>query len=202
MQDQTLIAVAAVAATLLGSVGVVGQIIVANKQARLQEATAYREQAVAWRELEADWTRLLLAGHGPEIAINYGVDRAIAGAYKIALTEYKTARLKAMDSVNSGEFANLPEQRQASVHSALWETEQVKWQQLVPYESSVRRILVHLAQLTDLILRGRLSVHAVYDAIGHDLMKHRGALGAVTRFSYDYDGCIAGTNFENNWWRD
>lgn len=37
------------------------------------------------------------------------------------------------------------------------------------YEVSVRRILIHLAQIADLVISRRITVSEVYDAIGHDL---------------------------------
>lgn len=192
MDEQTLIGVAAVVATLLGSLGVVGQIHVARRQANLEEATAYRDQATAWRELRHEWEQLLAAGLGPTRARQRGVPTAFCDHYADLLEACKRARVEAQKAFDDGYV----EERQ----SELWAKEREAFDNLVPIEDSIRRVLVHLAQLSDLIIRRRLSVHAVYDAMGHDVLRERDALEAVTRHAYDFGGCVAPAFEEARWW--
>lgn len=193
MDSQTWIAIAALAATALGSAGVLGQIVVARRQANLQEVTAYREQADAWAGFALDWHRMLLAGLGPGRAIAHGVDRKVAENYREQLEAYRRARVEATRVMDEHGFSgdHLEE---------AWEAEASARDALAGVEASVRRVLVHLAQLASLVLNGRLSVAAVYDAIGHDVLREHDALISVTRYAYDYGGCIAPIHEEARSW--
>ena len=192
MDNATALGLAAVFATALGSLGVIGQILVARRQANLQEAAAYRDQVEAWMALRSEWHRLLAAGLGPNQATNRGVPRHVCQEYSSLLEEYRSARVAAQIEFDEG----YDEERQ----EALWKRESEAWDALLPMQDSVRRVLLHFAQLSALIIRRRLSVDAVYDALAHDVLREREAITAVTRHAYDYGGCVGPIFEESRWW--
>ena len=163
-------------------------VLVTARQARLQEASAYRDQADAWRELAADWQVLAMVGLGPDRAELRGFDTEFAREYGRLLSAYRDARVQYMemmdrnvDATSSDEIGPDWERLSSAESEAL--------KSLRNYEPSVRRVLIHLAQVADLVLRRRLSIHAVYDALGHDLRREQIAIGNVTKYPADEDGC-------------
>ena len=194
MDQQVLLGVAAVVATLLGSLGVVGQILVARRQVNLEEANAYRDQAKAWRELRPDWERLLAAGLGPTRAGQRGVPTNCCDEYARLLEACRGARVAAQQAFDSG--------YEATRQSDLWDLERETFAKLAPIEGAIRQVLIHFAQSSDLIIRRRLSISAVYDALGHDVLREREAVEAVTRHAYDFGGCVAPAFEEGRWWAD
>jgi hypothetical protein len=163
-------------------------VLVTARQARLQEASAYRDQATAWRDLAADWQVLAIVGLGPEQAARRGFDTLVVAEYQARLTAYRDARVRYIkmldrnvDAVTSDDFG--PD------WELLSEAEATAWEQLRTYEPAVRRVLIHLAQVADLVLRRRLSINAVYDALGHDLRREQAAVANVTKYPADESGC-------------
>lgn len=189
------IAVAAVLATLLGSIGVIGQIVVTRRQLVLQEAATYRDQADAWRALSFDWQTVLIAGYGPVTARAIGMDVARCDAYEAVLAEYRDARLHWHDVTSREAEAN------ESEGVDTWERSARAQAALDSYRSAVRNVLVYLAQLSDLVLRRRLSVRSLYDAVGHDLIRDASALRTVARLPYDSIGCPGPMHHEIEVWR-
>lgn len=192
-----VIARAAVLATLVGSLGVLGQIWVTRRQLGLQEAATYRDQAQPWRALAIDWRLLVVVGLGPHTARQVGLDAQACRRYEGVLEEYRTARLEWHDAL-----LRLDQEGQEGV----WPDEAAERMQharaaLEPYHSAVRAVLVHLAQLCDLVLRRRLSARSLHDAVGHDLLRDEGALRRVARLPYDLGGCPGPEHHEAEGWR-
>lgn len=191
-QFNLLISIALLAATALGSLGVVAQVLVARKQSHLEEATSFREQTKAWAELGADWQLLLLVAYGPTAARRRGVRDESCSEYRQILGEYRDARVETQQRIDTAiDSDDLTDD---------FARERDKGDALVPYEASVRRVMLHLAQLCDLVVRRRVELAAIYDALGHDVLRERDAMSVVVRFSYDHFGCIAPANEEGRWW--
>jgi len=163
-------------------------VLVTARQARLQEASAYRDQATAWRELASDWQVLAIVGLGPDRAARRGFDAEAIAQYKTHLTAYRDARVQYIAMMDSNVDAATSDD-----YGPDWEllasAESQAWERLQTYEPAVRRILIHLAQVADLVLRRRLSITAVYDALGHDLRRDQAAIANVTKYPADESGC-------------
>ena len=124
------------------------QVLIARKQAHLQEAEACREQARAWHELRSDWRTLVKVGIGPTHAHNRGFDLRFVNSYTVKLVGYRNAKLAenrfhVSDTSTDGEAANIKEEI-GEASAALTE-----------YRDSVRRVVLHLAQVSDLIINRR-----------------------------------------------
>lgn len=192
-----VIALAAVLATLVGSLGVLGQIWVTRRQLGLQEAATYRDQAQAWRALAGDWGLLVVVGLGPHLARQVGLDADVCRRYERALEEYRTARLEWHDALlrldQDGQEGCWPDEAEERLQRARAAMD--------PYHSAVRAVLVHLAQLADLVLRRRLSARSLHDSVGHDLVRDEAALRRVARLPYDVGLCPGPEHHEAEGWR-
>ena len=177
--------------------GVIGQIIVARRQANLQEASTYRDQASAWLSLRAEWERVVLVGLGPHEARRRGAAQDLCDDYATVLGKYRIARVDLQDAIDR---PHSPDRE--SLVSAAFTQESLARGLLAPYELAVRRVLIFLAQTADLVLRGRLSLLSIYDAVAHDVLRESEALNNVTTFSHHSGGCMGPWNQEGRWWRD
>jgi len=84
---------AAIVATGVGSVAVLGQAAVQVGQHRLQTAQAQQQQADAWYRLRDDWQRCNLAAVGPSLASNWGIPEPEVVAFQAMLERYRNADL-------------------------------------------------------------------------------------------------------------
>lgn len=183
-------------ATVLGTLGVFVQARIATRQTALQEVESARQERRAWSQLQGDWRATLIVGCGPERGAI--IDPLAAASYKGRLVAYRDAHLAAWASdehpgpgdETSGEVED-HFRRDIAAYGALSKD-----------RAAVARILSHLCQVANFHFEGRISISAVYGAIGLDLVEHSATLRAVTRHAPDFqEGCVAGVYDEARLWR-
>ena len=194
MISTDLLAIAVFVATLLGALGVLGQVVVTRSQSKLQEAAAYSEQARAWQAIGDHWQNAVLVGYGPDTARQFGLDATKCQDYAALLEGYRQARFKYHEAL-------MEMDRGGDLDDQVIDSLTTREADLAPYRESVRLILVHLAQLSDLLLRRRLREGVVYDALGHDLLRDSAAVDVITSLPYDGGGHPGPMHDEIAGWR-
>ncbi len=170
-------------------------IFLGRRANRLAESAGQGEDARAWAALANEWRlALLIAGH-PGAATRHESEQ-----YFAVIARYRDARVgffKAMDNGGreaggSGEFPELD-------RAMAQELEAVE--ALATYRIAVERVLGHLAEVADRVVRGRLSVAAGYAAFGRDIVRARPALRRLLAISADSDGCPGSSWPEVHGWQ-
>ncbi|MGY3519920.1 hypothetical protein ACVMYR_26805 [Micromonospora sp. PTRAS2] len=194
MDQQTLATWAAAAVATVSALIVLGQLRVQRRQGQLQEAEAHRQQAKAWAELADSWDLALLATIGTAAVGRFGVTQAKAAEFLDAVERYRETSVAYRD-ISLGEVAGDFDKAHAEQMSAA--------EGLAAYRSAARRIITHLAQVSSLVLRGRLSLHAAYEAFGLDVIRAEGDLSNLLRSSFGHgSNCPASENWEWDTWRE
>ena len=144
---------------------VVLQLRVQRGQHRLQDAESHRQQAAAWREISPDWEKALLAAVGISAVHRFAVPNSEAVKYIRAVERYREAQidflaLQEQDRLLSADDWNEWDKR---VGESL--------EDLAPYQQAVQRVVAHLAQVSGLVLRGRVPLEIAYDAFGMQLLR-------------------------------
>jgi hypothetical protein len=187
--DTTTLAL--IVATAVGSVAVLGQALAQRGQHRLEEAQAHLQQADAWKSLQSDWVHCLLIaqGHAPGVS-EWQVKQLADLVEKFREADLRWLSLNEPGEVDQDDYDKLiRESREA-------------YDALDPYRASVQRVIIHLAQLASLVLRKRISIATVYDAIGYDLLSLGDQIRPLVSLPYGSDsGCVAPTNMEKDYWR-
>ncbi|MET8462850.1 hypothetical protein [Micromonospora zamorensis] len=187
---------AGAAVALVGAVFVWTQVVVQRGQHRLQEAETHRQQATAWAALSEHWEVAQLVAVGPSAARWFGVPEEKSSDYLAAIEEFRAARVEflefiELDSVNDYDW----DKYDKGVISAT--------SRLSSYHRSVQRIVTHLAQVSSLTLRGRLSIEVAYDAFGIELLRVRKHLPNLVREGYAVrSSCPGPLNTELALWRE
>jgi hypothetical protein len=193
VQDMADWAGAAVA--LVGAVFVWTQVMIQRGQHRLQEAETHQQQAEAWSKLAADWETAQLVAAGRAAVGRFGAAEADLREYFAVVEEVRTARVYFLDFIERDHIS-----------AEDWEKYDVgiaeSASRLNPYRRSVQRVVIHLAQVSGLVLRGRLSMQVAYDAFGLQAVRLRHYLPNLVREGYALrTSCPGPTNMELALWR-
>ncbi|SCE64023.1 hypothetical protein GA0070563_10160 [Micromonospora carbonacea] len=187
---------AGAAVALIGAAFVWTQVVVQRGQHRLQEAETHRQQATAWAALSSDWEVAQLVAAGPTAARWFGASPEKSREYLAAIEEFRAARVRFLDLLELD-----------SVTDSDWDEYEEGVAQatsgLSLYHRSVRRIVTHLAQVSGLVMRSRLSTQVAYDAFGIELLRVRHHLPNLMREGYAIrSSCPGPINTELALWRE
>ncbi|MFD6735799.1 hypothetical protein ACFWDZ_32350 [Micromonospora aurantiaca] len=168
---------AGAAVALIGAAFVWTQILIQRSQHRLQEAETHRLQATAWASLSQDWEIAQLVAAGQSAVRRFGLPVAMSKDFLASVEEFRAARVLFLDFAESGEASEDEwekyEERIAEATSRLG-----------PYQRSVQKVITHLAQVSGLVLSGRLSTEVAYNALGIQLLHLRRDLPNLMREGY------------------
>ena len=186
----------AASAAVLSAVIVFGQVLVQRRQRYLEDAEAHRQQSAAWADLAGSWELALLPAAGAKAISEMGVTDSDAEAYFDAVEKYRLASVAWLGPLTLTQ----------STSSAEWEQlatdDRAAREALAPYRRAVQRIVIHLAQVSGLVLRNRLSLDAAYDAFGLPLIRTGDDLLGLLRCSFDHgSSCPAPGNAERSLWK-
>ncbi|WP_435209261.1 hypothetical protein [Micromonospora sp. bgisy143] len=175
---------------------VLGQWRVQRRQGQLQEAEAHRQQAAAWTTLAESWEMALLPAVGMTAVQRFGVGEAKATRFIEAVERYRVSRIR-----------ELPFFTGSAEPSDDWEKvireQTIASDGLIPYQAAVRRVMTHLAQTSSLVLRKRLSLDAVYEAFGLEVIRVGDDLLELLRSRYGHgSSCPAPDAMEWESWKD
>lgn len=183
-----LIAVLAIIATALGSMGALGQFIATRGQRRTQEAAGEFQQRIEWKGLVDHFRRARLAAIGPDFARGVSASEVDADELRNALLECQAAETA---------YVNMYDRMQQDENYA---HDDVEWDRtsrvrqdadsrLDPFRDSVRAVVLHLGHVALLVLRGRLSIESAYAVFGPDVSSTRDELKVMTTSHPEASGC-------------
>ncbi|GAB3313721.1 hypothetical protein GCM10027451_27800 [Geodermatophilus aquaeductus] len=159
------------------------QVVLGRRGNRLAESADQGDVAKAWAALVDEWRlALLVAGH-PTAAT-----RDESAQYHQVLARYRDARISFVNAMdNGGREASASGDHPQLDRAIADELEAVE--ALGTYRAAVERVLEHLAEVADRVVRRRLTVAAAYAALGRDIVRARPALRRLLAISADSDGC-------------
>jgi hypothetical protein len=195
MDDGTL-QVLVLIATAVGSLSALSQARTVVNQHKISEADSYSRQRTEWENLRLDWERCRLIALGPRRAKHFGVGEEAADELIAALEIYREIDARWLIASGVGSSEEFEVETQSSWDN--FEAESIRAEELVgEYQRSSRKILAYLSEVASLILRGKVSVDSVYNAIGTDLIAIGGDIRSLvsTRWGSE-SGCVAPDNQE------
>jgi hypothetical protein len=194
MDQATAVGWAAVAVAGATAAIAFGAARVQRGQRFLQEAEAHRQQAQAWRELAESWDTALLAAGGTYAVERYGVPQSKRADYLEAVERYREGFVSFLS------IADVPEVEEGAYDAYVVKAREGE-EAIAPYRAAVEKVVMHLAQVAGLVLRGRLSLDAAYDAFGLPLIRAADTLPAMLRSGYGHGSmCPAPGNLERQLW--
>lgn len=190
MDDETLLATVVAIAGIVSAIAGFSQARTVVNQHKLIEAETYSRQRSEWMQLESDWRQCLLMAFGPERAKHSGIGEKAANELAATLEIYRQVGTKMMEISTLTYSGDLNWEE--------FEAETARANELVKvYEDSCRRIIDHLAQVSSLLIRKKVSPDSVYNALGPDIIDIGDSIRSLISYRWGSDsGCAAPDNLE------
>ncbi len=131
-------------------------LVFARAQNRRNEILLLRDLRGEWHELKDDWYTALLVGQGPDGYYAASSDSGQRERLRQLIALAAATRPLSGSFRGDKEWKNFTQAREAS-HE---------------FEQAVRRVVVFLVQIADLVLQGKISPNLAYGIVGHDVVAY------------------------------
>lgn len=170
MEDGGWLAAVIAGAALLVSVG---QFRLARSARKLQDASSQVAQYSAWLQLGANWRWAVLAARGPSQSPFSGFNAVELAEFRQVIEEFRQSAVHYYDS-----YPRDDDDMEVFHHAGL--RHQAAEAALSCYRSRVEEVLGFLGRAAGLVFRGNISIVAVYNAFGADLVANRDVVQTLT----------------------